>query len=203
MPGDIHNTNLQTRHNRATRLLHAGLALAIVTQLLTSLQMHGPNDVQAGDLLFQVHRYSGLVATVLALGFWVTVLQRSRGTELGALIPWFSGRRLAALWRDIKIHAAAMVKLRLPAHDPEAAFPSAIHGLGLVLISGMAASGAVYFVQVALGLHSAEPDGMLAMTVHLTLANLVWVYLIAHAGLAVLHHLLRTMSMSTMWSFGR
>lgn len=197
------NTNIKTQHSRATRLLHAGLALAIVTQLLTSLQMHGPDEVQAGDILFQVHRYSGLMATVLAFAFWVTILLRSRGTDLGALIPWFSGRRLAALGRDIKVHAGAALKLRLPEHDPEAALPSAIHGLGLLLISAMAATGAVYFVEVALGLHSAEPDGMLAMTVHLALANLVWAYLIAHAGLALLHHLLRSMRMSTMWSFGR
>jgi len=203
MPSDIQNTNLQTRHNRATRLFHAGLALAVVTQLLTSLQMQGPDDVQAGDILFRIHRYSGLTATVLAFGLWVTILLRSRGTDLGALIPWFSGRRLAALGRDIKIHAGALLKLRLPAHDPEAALPSAVHGLGLVLISAMAASGAVYFMQVALGLHSAEPDGMIAMTVHRALANLVWAYLIAHAGLALLQHLLRSMRLSTMWSFGR
>jgi len=202
MPSDNQSTNLQTRHSLATRLLHAGLALAIVTQLLTSLQMRGPDDVQAGDILFQVHRYSGLAATVLAFGLWLTILLRSRGTDFGALLPWFSGWRLAALGRDIKAHAAAL-KLRLPTHDPQAALPSAIHGLGLVLISAMAASGAVYFGQVAFGLHSAEPEGMVAMTVHLALANLVWAYLIAHAGLALLHHLLRSMRLSTMWSFGR
>jgi cytochrome b561 len=195
-----HTTNLQTRHNRATRILHAGLALAIVTQILTSLQMHGPDDVQAGDILFQVHRYSGLAATVLAFGLWMTILMRSRGTDLGALMPWLSGRRLAALGRDIKVHAGAALKLRLPKYDPEAALPSAIHGLGLVLISAMAVSGAVYFTEVALGLHSAEPDGMIAMTVHLALANLVWAYLIAHAGLAIPHHLLRSIRLSTMWS---
>ena len=203
MLSDTHDTSRQTRHNRATRLLHTGMALAILTQLLTSLAMHGPDDVRAGDILFQVHRYSGLAATVLAFGFWLTVLLRSRGTELGALIPWFSQRRLAALWQDIKVHGAAAVKRHLPEHAEEAALPSAIHGLGLVLISAMAVSGAVYFVQVALGLHSAEPDGMIAMTVHLALANLVWAYLIAHAGLAVLRHLLRSMSLSTMWSLGR
>ena len=203
MPSNDHSTNLHTRHNRATRLLHAGLALAIVTQLLTSLQMHGPDDVQAGDILFQVHRYSGLAATVLAFGLWVTILLRSRGTDLEALLPWFSWRRLAALGRDVKVYAGAALKLRLPEHDPEAALPSAIHGLGLVLITAMAASGATYFVQVALGLHSAEPDGMIAMRVHLALANLVWAYLIAHAGLALLHHLLRSMRLSTMWSLGR
>lgn len=203
MPSTDHNTNPQTKHNRATRLLHAGLALAILTQLFTSLQMQGPDDVQAGDILFQVHRYSGISASVLAFSLWMTILLRSRGTDLGALIPWFSGRRLTALVRDIKVHAVAMLRLRLPAHDPEAALPSAIHGLGLLLISAMAASGAVYFMQVALGLHSPEPDGMIAMTVHLALANLVWAYLIAHAGLALLHHLLRSMRLSTMWSFAR
>ena len=203
MPSHVQNTNLATRHNRATRLLHAGLALATVTQLVTSLSMHGPDDVQAGDILFQVHRYSGLAATVLAFGLWVTILVRSRGTEIGALIPWFSGRRLAALWRDTKVHLGALTRLRLPEHEADAALPSAVHGLGLLLISAMAASGAVYFAQVALGLHSAEPDGMIAMTVHLALANLVWAYLIAHASLALLHHLMQSMRLSTMWSLGR
>lgn len=203
MLSDASDTIHPTRHNRATRLLHAGLALAILTQLGTSLAMQGPDDVQAGDILFQMHRNSGLAATALAFGLWLTILLRSRGTELGALIPWLSVRRLSALWLDIKVHGRAALNLRLPEHDPQAALPSAIHGLGLLLISAMAASGAVYFVQVWLGLHSAEPDGMIAMTVHLTLANLVWAYLIAHAGLAVLHHLLRSMSLSTMWSLGR
>jgi cytochrome b561 len=203
MPNSPQDSFADTRHTRVTRLLHAGLALAVITQLLTSLAMQGPDEAQAGDVLFQIHRYSGLTATVLAFGLWITILLRARGTEFGALIPWFSGRRLAALWQDAKVHAASLVKLRLPDHAPEAALPSAVHGLGLVLITAMAISGAIYFLQVALGLHSAEPDGMLAMTVHLTLANLVWAYLIAHAGLAVLHHLLRSMRLSTMWSLGQ
>ncbi len=191
---------LVVQHTRATRMAHAGLALAIVTQLATSLFMHGPDETQAGDMLFQVHRYSGLAATVLAFGLWATILFRSRGTDIGALIPWFSGQRLAALWRDAAVHANSVSKFRLPTHDPAAALPSAVHGLGLLLISAMALSGTLYFLQVALGLHSAEPDGMIAMTVHLALANLVWAYLIAHAGLALLNHLLKSMSLSTMWS---
>lgn len=195
--------SLPSRHSRATRLLHAGVAIAIMVQLGTSLYMQGPDEVDPGDLLFQVHRYSGLVAVVLALGLWLTILSRSRGTDLGALIPWFSLRRLAALWGDLRHHAVALAKLRFPPTDPLAALPSAVHGLGLLLITAMALSGTVYFGQVALGFHSAEPDGMLAMTVHLLLANLVWVYLIAHAGLAVVHHLLRVLSLSTMWSFGK
>lgn len=93
------------------------------------------------------------------------------------------------------------MQLWLPPHNPDGALGPAVHGLGLLLVTAMAASGTLYWLQVRLGLHSAEPDGMLAMTVHLALANLVWVYLIAHAGLAVLHHLLRSMSLGAMWSW--
>lgn len=191
------------KHALQTRLLHGGLAIAILTQLLTSLAMEGPDEVQSGDILFQIHRYSGLTAAVLALALWLVILTRRRGTDLGALLPWFSGARLSALWIDLRLHMAALVKLRLPTHDPDAALPAAVHGLGLLLISAMALSGTVYFLQVMFGFHSAEPDGMLAMTVHVTLANLVWAYLIGHAGLGVLHHLLRSASLTEMWSLRR
>jgi len=191
------------KHGLATRAVHGGLALAVLAQLLTSLAMQGPDEVQPGDLLFQVHRYSGLAATGFALTLWLVVLMRRRGSDLGALLPWISAARLESLWSDIRLHATALLRFRLPAHDPDAALPAAVHGLGLLLITAMAISGAVYFLQVALGLHSAEPEGMVAMTVHLALANLVWVYLIAHAGLAILHHLLRSASLTEMWSLRR
>lgn len=191
------------KHTLRTRVLHGGLALAILTQLLTSLAMEGPDDVQSGDLLFQIHRYSGLTAALLALALWLVILTRRRGTDLGALLPWFSGTRLSALWFDLRVHMAALIRLRLPAHDPDAALPAAVHGLGLLLISAMALSGTIYFLQVMLGVHSAEPDGMLAMTVHVMLANLVWAYLIGHAGLGMLHHLLRSASLTQMWSLRR
>ena len=191
---------LAQKHTWATRVFHAGLALSILTQLLTSLVMQGPDDEQSGDLLFQIHRYSGLIAATLAFALWLVILLRKRGTDLGALLPWFSGARLRALGADLKAHGAALIRLRLPVHDPKAALPSAVHGLGLLLISAMALSGTIYFLQVTLGFHSAEPDGMWAMTVHLTLANLVWAYLIGHAGLGVLQHILRAASLGEMWS---
>jgi cytochrome b561 len=38
-----------------------------------------------------------------------------------------------------------------------------------------------------------------AMTVHFALANLVWVYLVAHAGMAAIHHFARSASLTRMW----
>lgn len=97
----------------------------------------------------------------------------------------------------------AGLNLRLPAHNAKAEWPSAVHGFGLLLITAMAPSGMLYFIQVAFGLHSAEPDGMLAMTVHLVLENRAMAYMIAHASLALLQHLVQSMRLSTMWSLGR
>ena len=188
------------RHSLATRLFHGALALAILTQLATSYVMDGPDEESAGDLMFQIHRYAGLTATLLAVVLWLIILSRRRGTKLGALVPWFSGRRLAALWADTAAHFRALIRFRLPPFDADGALSAAVHGLGLLLISAMAVSGAVYFIEVWAGLHAAEPDGMLAMDIHFLLANLVWVYLIAHVGIAAIHHLMRSMRLSEMWS---
>lgn len=189
------------RHSRATRVFHAALALAIVSQLLTSLAMRGPNETRAGDLLFQVHRYSGLLATALALCLWVVIFVRRRGTDVGALLPWASRTRRAALWADTKTHFSALTRLQLPPYDEHAALPSAIHGLGLLLMTAMAVSGTIYFIEVATGMHSAAPNGMLVMDIHFLFGNLVWAYLIGHASLAALHHILGMSSLTEMWSF--
>ncbi len=74
-----------------------------------------------------------------------------------------------------------------------------MHGLGLILMTSMAATGGVYPAQVWAGLQSAEPDGSLAMSVHFALANLVWVYLITHAGMAMVHHFARSAPLARMW----
>jgi cytochrome b561 len=188
------------RHSMATRIFHGALALAIISQLVTSLVMEGPDEESTGDALFQVHRYAGLAAMVLALGLWLVILGRRRGTAFGALFPWFSWVRLSAVGRDIGHYVKAVTRLRLPEPDIDSPLASAVHGLGLLLMTAMALSGTLYFIQVNLGLHSPEPDDMPVMLVHFALANLVWVYLIAHASLAVFHHLLRTLPLGSMWS---
>ena len=187
------------RHAIATRLLHAGLATAIVVQLASS-QFMNPDD--GGDNIFGVHAYVGLAAFALVLGFWVQSLIRQRGTPPGMLIPWFSGARLAAVWADFKAHLSELTHLRLPAHDTHSPFASAIHGLGLLLVTAMAASGTLYFL-----VNTGDPDAgglvKVAMTVHTTLANLVWAYLIGHALMALIAHYGGALSLRQMWSLRR
>ena len=88
------------QHALSTRLVHAGLALSICTQLATSLIMQGPTDTSAGDAIFQLHRDSGFAALDFAVLFWMTLAFRRRGTAPSALFPWFSGARRSAFSAD-------------------------------------------------------------------------------------------------------
>ncbi|MBE2259886.1 MAG: cytochrome b/b6 domain-containing protein [Rhodobacteraceae bacterium] len=190
------------KHAFSTRLVHAGLALAVIVQLLTSLPMEPPAADSVGNGFFQIHQYSGLAAFAFVFAFWAVVCVRSPGTAPGTLFPWFSGSRLSALRTDARTHLAALLRRRLPPHDSQAALPSAIHGLGLLLISAMAVSGTVYYF-----INTGDPDAGGAvgavMLVHRTLANVVWVYLFGHAGLGVIHHYAHDVSLGEMWSLER
>ncbi|MGR3572684.1 cytochrome b/b6 domain-containing protein [Brevirhabdus sp.] len=186
-------------HSRLTRLAHMGLALAVILQLLTSLVMVAPAPDANGNWYFEVHEYSGLTAFAFMLLFWFAVLWRNKGTTWGRLLPWFSAARLKDVWQDTKLYFKCLKRFRLPEYEPSQPLPSAVHGLGLLLITAMAVSGTTYYF-----VNNGNPDagGLVGvvMFVHLTLANLVWAYLIGHSSLAVLHHFTQDMSLTEMWS---
>ncbi len=186
----------------ATRLFHMALALAVISQLLSSLAMEAPRRDRAGDLLFMVHEYSGLVTLALAIGFWLVIMTRRRGTAFGMLIPWFSVTRRAAFVADFQETYRAVRSLRLPEYKEESPLASAIHGLGVLLMTGMAGSGTIYFLADIYGARDALlPD--VAIELHGLFANLVWAYLIGHALMALLHQLAGHARIRDMWSLKR
>jgi cytochrome b561 len=182
-----------------TRLFHAGLASAIVLQLASSQLMQVPRGDRAANWAFQVHSYSGMAALGLALLLWAVVMTRIGGTDAGALVPWFSATRRAALFADIKAHWADLKKRQLPAYNEQSPFASAIHGLGLLLMTAMATTGTIYFIAGQIGLGDNALLHLL-MDAHGAGGSLVWIYLIGHAGLATIHHFKNDMSLREMWS---
>jgi cytochrome b561 len=183
--------------------VHLLFATAVVTQLVTSLVMHPPRPGQdATDSLFRIHEYSGLVALALAEIFWVWIVVRRVGTDFGALVPWFSRKRLRALRTDTNALARALRERRWPL-DAANPLASAIHGLGLLLISLMAATGGIVFYDSMISGGGQSNLGIIAIEIHKLLTNFTWAYLIGHAGIAVLHEASGAPVIAEMWSLRR
>ena len=163
----------------ATRLLHGALLLSVVWQLIGSNFIERPRAGQAANTMYEVHEVVGLITLGLVLAFWLWSLLRRRETPFVALFPWFSAPRLRALAGDLAHHWAELKHWRLPGGEAETPLASAVHGLGLLVVLVMAATGTwLYTLPMPAGL---------VLEVHKLVANLVWAYLVGHAGLAVLH----------------
>ncbi len=186
------------RHGLLTRIVHGGLAAAVIAQLLTSLVFAEPKTGRPGDIWFEIHEYVGLAAFGFAALFWLVVAVRRRGTPRALLFPWLSAARRRDLRDDLLAHLRALRRAKLPPYRENAPLAAAVHGLGLLAVTAMAATGMVWW------LSGGGPDaGLLveaAMALHEALANLVWAYLIGHAGLAALHHYADHARLGEMWS---
>lgn len=171
------------RRSHATRVLHLSLLLAVIYQLASSQFMSRPFPGAPPSALYALHEYIGMGSFALVLVFWIWTLVRRGETKIGRLFPWFSPRAIGAVIQDALVQLASLVQ-RDPFVESDGAFASAVHGLGLLTLTGMAATGTLYFVLIGSSL------GHLALDLHKTIANLMWIYLFGHAGIAMLHHLL-------------
>lgn len=179
-----------------TRLIHLLLLVLVLHQLIGSEFMRFPLPGDPPGWAFSLHEYLGLVSLSVVTAFWGWAVLRHGETRLSRLVPWFSGARFRDVVDDLEAQIRRLIHGRVPS-DEGGALASAIHGLGLLAVAAMAITGTVFFVTQGTGV------GRAAMSVHKLIANLVWAYLIAHAGVAILHHVLGSDIFSRMFWNGR
>lgn len=137
---------MASRHRLATRLVHMIVALCVVWQLGVSMVMQKPKAGRPGDWFFIAHTDVGLATLGVVVLFWLVVLVRRQGTAPAALVAWFSSARRGAVWDDLGTHAQALLRLRMPTYRDGAPLASAVHGLGLLAMLAVAATGAGWWV---------------------------------------------------------
>jgi cytochrome b561 len=171
--------------SHVTRLLHLLLLLIVANQLLGSQFMDKPLPGEDADWPFLLHEWVGMAGFVVIVLFWIwTFVRHHSETNAARLVPWFS----FSGWRDVLIDAKKTVRNIIAFKAPvgrASALVSAVHGLGLLVASAMAASGASYFL-----LFEGTSLGGGVLGVHKLLANIMWAYLIGHASMAALHAML-------------
>ena len=181
-----------------TRVLHLAALLTVVNQLLTSLIMERPLPGEAPEWPFALHERFGVAGLGALLVFWLwAAIRDARETPLRRLLPWFSARGQADLAADLGAVLRAAARGKAPPLHLDA-LASAVHGLGLLLATFLAVSGAAW-----LWLFTGGPYARMLLAAHSLAGNLMWAYLIAHASAALLHQARGDRIFDRMFWFGR
>ncbi len=189
------------RYDRATRWLHAGIALGVTAQLGLSLLMEAPDDkdeVLASGLplqLFEAHEYIGMFLLALLVLHWLWSLSGHVEDGFGHLFPWFTKERMGKVMIEIK----EALKFRVSDPGISNALVGAVHGLGLLAATGMAVTGVVIFFNLSEAGHMTKL-GEAFHGIHGTIAPLMWAYLIGHVALAVIHKRMGHANVQEMFS---
>lgn len=179
------------KYDRLTRWLHAGIALAVVTQLVSSQLMEVPQPGQlpsgAESRFFALHQWSGMCVLSLLVLHWLWSLAGHVPLGWGHLYPWFSRVRLRKVLSAVKA-LPPWIRGQLPPGGEETVpLAGAVHGLGLLAATAMALTGAIIFFGMA---PDVSVSGFVEVVkeIHGFMANFIWAYFIGHVGMAVLHH---------------
>ncbi len=189
-----------------TRLLHAGLAISISLQLLLStfMEMPGPDVVRNGlsAIGFELHEVFGMLSLSLILAWFVWLFVRRAEEGPGELFPWFSSAYRLALLQAVKSTGVSLRSRRSPAPADSNRIARTVHGLGALCALGMALSGFTVWLGMS-GLGQLTDWANLVLSLHRSLATLMWVYVLGHAGMALLHHVRGEMIVRRMFTLGR
>ena len=187
------------RRSYVTRGLHFALLLIVLHQLFTSLVMERPLPGDDPEWPFVSHQWLGAAGFAVAFLFWAwTLIRDPREPRPGALLPWLSRGRLTAVVNDAFDILRAVVSRRPPRGDHQA-LASAVHGLGLLTASFLAVSGTVWWL-----VFEGTTRGRPVLAAHAFAGNLMWGYVLAHAGMAALRQVLGDDIFARMfWSTAR
>ncbi len=168
--------------------LHLTFAACVLIQLLSSLEMRRPYlgriITPLQSTAFSVHMYSGVLATLLVLSYWLWILKRNRSL-LYHLFPWITRSGLQDIAGDIR----GLLRLHLPNPALAGGLPGFIQGLGLLLVTWVGLLGTFLFFSLP-KTQELAPWLSLIKETHGTFAWWMWWYVGGHGGMAIVHTLM-------------
>jgi cytochrome b561 len=164
--------------------------LTVLVQLISEQLMEVPKPggmVQPIEAMFlSLHEWNGFI--VLAIVAFYLMYLTNDSNDWKRLFPWMSVSGCKNLWQEICFDIPGWLKghVKRPAEAHHIA--GTVHGLGLLLAIGLSSTGIMIFM----GLESSggmNEDIKLLRALHSNLGVLMWVYMLGHTGMAIIHQL--------------
>jgi cytochrome b561 len=176
------------RFNRTARLLHMSVMIAVLMQLLSEQLMKVPKPgetvLPVEAIFLGLHEWNGFV--VLALAVFYLMYLSDNSDDWKRLFPWLSASGCKGLWQEIRFDIPGWLKGQLKEPAEAHYIAGTVHGLGILLTIVLGCVGIMIFM----GLESSgemNEDIKLLRELHSDLGTLLWIYVIGHTCMALLH----------------
>ena len=174
------------RYSRYIRLSPALIAVATIFQLVISFIMDHPYAskpmTSGGGLYFRWHEWVDVVALAILACGWIYRVINWKQAFHGRFFPWVTAPGRLSLVRE----TGQFLRFRWTEIPQDGALVGTIHGLGLSIIAALVLTGGALYV--ALGAqNTVTPQARSLVTLHLSLATFMWIYLCGHTLMAVWH----------------
>jgi len=182
------------KYDKITRLLHWGIAVGIPLQLISEELMKRPKPgrIRTDEQIFffDMHEWVGmLLLTLIVLRLLWGVIGMGEG-RLSKLFPYLTPKGRIGILNEFRTEVPGWFRGKFAAPEKnEDYIAGLVHGLGVLLILALGTSGAVM-------LYGMEESGQMLGVVHdmkelhEALGSVLWIYLIGHVGMAVVHQVL-------------
>jgi len=178
------------KYEKSIRILHLILLLTVLSQLLTELFMQVPKPGEQFAalplLLFSIHWVIGFFVLIIALSYLMLIMDREDHRNRRS--PWLEQDLRSALIAEIKRDVPGWLKGKLPVPDQAHLIAGTVHGLGLLLATGLGSTGVIIYLGM-------KHDGSMPAAIHAIkeiheiFGILLWLFVIGHLSMALMHQI--------------
>jgi len=178
------------RFTRAIQSIHLAIVCLVSFQLFFEQMMELPkpdkpiDDIQALFLL--LHEWNGFI--VLGLAVLFLMLRSGQSQTTHSLFPWLSVSGWRGIFKELAHDIPGWFKGKLKKPEESFHIASSVHGLGILLLLGLGATGIMVFIGL-------EPNGYMdrdtkaIKDLHSSMGELIWIFVLGHSAMALLHQM--------------
>jgi len=191
------------KHEKSIRIIHLLLMFTVVGQLLTEQFMKVPKPGEQFEafalFLFSIHQLIGFAVMIIAITYLMVVMDNL--VHRNRLFPWLDGTLRASLISEAKRDIPGWFKGNLPPPAQAHLIAGTVHGLGLMLATGMGMTGVIIYLgmkhdgSMGAGIHTIRE-------IHELLGTVMWIFVFGHILMAIMHQIKGHRIMQDMFSSG-
>lgn len=158
-------------------ILHTGIMLGVIVQLLSSKFMHKHSGIPIELNLYYLHRLSGVFVFIMVILF---ISVKAYRATLWDLYPWHRDG-FHKILVDIKLLLTGRIPVRRGI-----GLARFIQGLGILLVLAMSCLGIGWWI---IGTYNFDTlvNASTLIHWHKNISTLVWIYVIGHTAMTFLH----------------